>query len=69
VPIYSAASWASIMSLAAAFYLDPLRDVYEVRSPRRLPHVLVDLKTSRPSPSTHSSSFSSTSLAANVLSS
>ena len=29
VPIYSAASWASIMSQTAAFYLDPLRDVYE----------------------------------------
>ena len=29
VPIYSAASWASVMSLNAAFYLDPLRDVYE----------------------------------------
>ncbi|KIX96369.1 uncharacterized protein Z520_08147 [Fonsecaea multimorphosa CBS 102226] len=29
VPIYSAASWASIVSLKAAFYLDPLRDVYE----------------------------------------
>lgn len=29
VPIYSAASWASVMSLKAAFYLDPLRDIYE----------------------------------------
>ena len=29
VPIYSAASWASVVSLQAAFYLDPLRDVYE----------------------------------------
>lgn len=29
VPIYSAASWASLMSQDAAFYLDPLRDVYE----------------------------------------
>ena len=29
VPIYSAASWASVESLTAAFYLDPLRDVYE----------------------------------------
>lgn len=29
VPIYSASSWASIVSLKAAFYLDPLRDVYE----------------------------------------
>lgn len=29
VPIYSASSWASIVSLKAAFYLDPLRDIYE----------------------------------------
>lgn len=29
VPIYSVASWASVVSLQAAFYLDPLRDVYE----------------------------------------
>ena len=29
VPIYSAASWASVVSLTAAFYLDPLRDIYE----------------------------------------
>lgn len=29
VPIYSASSWASLMSQDAAFYLDPLRDVYE----------------------------------------
>lgn len=29
VPIYAAASWASIVSLRAAFYLDPLRDIYE----------------------------------------
>ena len=29
VPIYSAASFASLMSQDAAFYLDPLRDVYE----------------------------------------
>lgn len=29
VPIYSASSWTSIVSLKAAFYLDPLRDVYE----------------------------------------
>jgi hypothetical protein len=29
VPIYSAASWASVVSLKAAFYLDPLRDIYE----------------------------------------
>lgn len=29
VPIYAASSWASIVSLTAAFYLDPLRDIYE----------------------------------------
>ncbi|KIV80280.1 hypothetical protein PV11_07793 [Exophiala sideris] len=29
VPIYAASSWASIMSLTAAFYVDPLRDIYE----------------------------------------
>lgn len=29
VPIYSASSFASILSLKAAFYLDPLRDIYE----------------------------------------
>lgn len=29
VPIYAASSWASVVSLRAAFYLDPLRDIYE----------------------------------------
>ncbi len=29
VPIYSASSWSSIVSLKAAFYIDPLRDIYE----------------------------------------
>lgn len=29
VPIYSASSWASLMSQDAAFYIDPLRDIYE----------------------------------------
>ena len=29
VPIYSASSWASIVSLDAAFWLDPVRDIYE----------------------------------------
>ena len=33
VPIYSAASYASLMSQTAAFYLDPLRDIYEVGDP------------------------------------
>ena len=30
VPIYSAASWASLTSLKVAFWIDPFRDVYEV---------------------------------------
>ncbi|KAF2193290.1 DUF300-domain-containing protein [Zopfia rhizophila CBS 207.26] len=29
VPIYSAASWASLVSLRAAFWIEPFRDVYE----------------------------------------
>lgn len=29
VPIYSAASWASLTSLKVAFWIDPFRDVYE----------------------------------------
>jgi Organic solute transporter Ostalpha len=29
VPIYAASSWGSIMSLKAAFWLDPIRDIYE----------------------------------------
>ena len=29
VPLYSIASWASLMSQDAAFYIDPLRDIYE----------------------------------------
>lgn len=29
VPIYCAASWASLISIRVAFYLDPFRDVYE----------------------------------------
>jgi hypothetical protein len=31
VPIYSIASWTSMVSHKAAFVLDPIRDVYEVR--------------------------------------
>lgn len=30
VPIYSAASWASLVSITAAAYVEPFRDVYEV---------------------------------------
>jgi peptidoglycan biosynthesis protein MviN/MurJ (putative lipid II flippase) len=33
VPIYSIASWTSMMSTTAAGFLDPIRDVYEVRFP------------------------------------
>lgn len=29
VPIYATSSWAAVESLTAAFYLDPLRDIYE----------------------------------------
>lgn len=29
VPIYSAASWASLISIRVAFWIDPFRDVYE----------------------------------------
>ncbi|KAH0095037.1 hypothetical protein KCU66_g16498, partial [Aureobasidium melanogenum] len=29
VPIYSASSWASLVSLKAAFWIGPFRDVYE----------------------------------------
>jgi Organic solute transporter Ostalpha len=31
VPIYSLSSWSSIVSLKAAMFVDPIRDVYEVR--------------------------------------
>jgi hypothetical protein len=30
VPIYSIASWCSIISLKVAMFVDPIRDVYEV---------------------------------------
>lgn len=30
VPIYAASSWTSIVSLKAAQFLDPIRDIYEV---------------------------------------
>jgi hypothetical protein len=29
VPIYAASSWSSLVSLKVAFYIDPLRDIYE----------------------------------------
>ena len=31
VPIYSLSSWMSIVSLKAAMFVDPVRDIYEVR--------------------------------------
>lgn len=36
VPIYSGASWASLVSITAASYVDPLRDVYEVVPPSKV---------------------------------
>lgn len=30
VPIYSIASWTSMVSRTAAAFLDPIRDIYEV---------------------------------------
>lgn len=33
VPIYAASSWTSIVSLQAAQFLDPIRDIYEVCFP------------------------------------
>jgi len=32
VPIYSIASFSSMVSLEAAQFVDPIRDIYEVRS-------------------------------------
>jgi len=32
VPIYSIASFTSMVSLTAASFLDPIRDIYEVRT-------------------------------------
>src|SRR6266536_1534643 len=32
VPIYSLSSWVSIVNLTASMFVDPIRDVYEVRS-------------------------------------
>ena len=52
VPIYAASSWASIMSLTAAFYLDTLRDIYEVeRATAPAESFATSLTISRPSPS------------------
>lgn len=35
VPIYSLSSWVSILSLTAAMFVDPVRDVYEVYPPTK----------------------------------
>src|SRR6266516_1076567 len=32
VPIYSLSSWVSIVNVTASMFVDPIRDVYEVRS-------------------------------------
>lgn len=69
VPIYSASSWASIMSQDAAFYLDPLRDIYEVLPAKSRILSRSAKKYPRRSPYTHFSSFLSISLEANALSS
>lgn len=68
VPIYSASSWASIMSQDAAFYLDPLRDIYEVLPAESRGSSRSTNECSRHSPFTHFFNFSSTSLEANALS-
>ncbi len=39
VPIYSAASWTSLVSLKAAFWIDPFRDVYEVSKDEAQPTI------------------------------
>ena len=69
VPIYSASSWASIMSQDAAFYLDPLRDIYEVLPAKSRGLSRSAKKCLRRSPYTHFSNFLSISLEANALSS
>jgi hypothetical protein len=38
VPIYSVSSWASLVSLKAAFWIGPFRDVYEVSMCSRASH-------------------------------
>ena len=35
VPLYAIASFISLFSLEAAFFIDAVRDIYEVRSPGR----------------------------------
>ena len=69
VPIYSASSWASIMSQDAAFYLDPLRDIYEVLPAKSQGICRSAKKHLRRSPYTLFSNFLSIFLEANALSS
>lgn len=67
VPIYAASSWASIISLNAAFYLDPIRDIYEASSASsNISSTLTDADLNRPLPYIPSSSYSLIFLAANV---
>lgn len=40
VPIYSISSWCSLVSLKVAFYVDPIRDIYEVSLPCRITKIL-----------------------------
>lgn len=63
VPIYSASSYASLMSQTAAFYIDPLRDIYEVNDAHPLVLATLKLRIHRPLQYTPSSNSSSTSSA------
>ena len=38
VPLYAIASFISLFSLDAAFFIDVVRDIYEVRTPGALPY-------------------------------
>jgi hypothetical protein len=53
VPIYSLSSWSSIVSLKAAMFVDPIRDVYEVqlgsrytRQNTKIPRLLLSIPSS-----------------------
>jgi hypothetical protein len=52
VPIYSISSWVSIMSLDVAMWVDPIRDIYEVRLGPKF--INVESEFSRPSRSIRS---------------
>jgi hypothetical protein len=64
VPIYSISSWVSLMSLKASQFIDPIRDVYEVRLFDQ-GNAIFESDFDRLSRSTLFCSFSSTSLAVN----